>query len=486
MTKEQRLQQNTGLESKLEGLKYSNGELRAQIRQYRETLSCGSRELGARRLATGRNGDDIRAFERQLKHGLKSARVFVACRRKIDSAIIVVENKNVILNRLKVQEKQKLEDLEDGLQEKERHDQVLRASIQEEVGQSQILAREISAIRAGNSEIEQEMLDAKNMEESTKIRAESVAAQISNERKRHEDLISGSNAQVEEYRTEEAKIASAEADLLVTMKENGQELQAVKEHIISCGEENPADSYLVCGTNDALPSIDRNRIAHILRDEDTKSNAQLKANADLQEEIEKLEAVLQRTKQETIDVNDKASKLASSACQQDETEKERRNKLDAVKDELESEKEEVNRLEQAVKDFEDTRTIQKEEHRRRVAENEATTADTRADIARLRQEKENADAQTAEDVTSWVNEKASISSRLQDVKEKAKNTEKLLQGLTEKYEALKMEIESEFKRRSQDTQTLQSDHLEKSNSEISKLLKSKLDFILTRKIPDWF
>ena len=99
MTKEHKLKQRESLEEQLGKLVYSNGALRAQIKQYREALSYGTRVLGARRLVTGRNNDEIKEFERRLKDGIKSTRIFMYCRRKIESAILVLESKTENLKR---------------------------------------------------------------------------------------------------------------------------------------------------------------------------------------------------------------------------------------------------------------------------------------------------------------------------------------------------------------------------------------------------
>jgi hypothetical protein len=130
-TKDHRLQQHIALESKLESLKYSNGDQWAQLWQSREVLSCGTWELGTRRLASdGAAGGDIREFERKLKKGLHSAWTITACHWKIDSIIIVVENKNTALVWLKVEASDKLNVLEKKFQEAERQEQMLQKSVQ--------------------------------------------------------------------------------------------------------------------------------------------------------------------------------------------------------------------------------------------------------------------------------------------------------------------------------------------------------------------
>jgi hypothetical protein len=98
--------------------------------------------LGTRRLASGGAGDDIREFEQKLKKGLHSARTITVCHRKIDSIIIVVENKNTVLVWLKAEASDKLNVLEKKFQEAERQEQMLSFcvhAIREKVGRRVVI-----------------------------------------------------------------------------------------------------------------------------------------------------------------------------------------------------------------------------------------------------------------------------------------------------------------------------------------------------------
>jgi DNA repair exonuclease SbcCD ATPase subunit len=102
--------------------------------------------------------------------------MITACCRKIDSPLNVVENKEAVLVRLEAKAKDKLNVLEKKMQEAQRHDQMLQTTVQQEVARAQTLAEEFTTVRSENNQLEQEMREAQNMEESTRLREASVEA----------------------------------------------------------------------------------------------------------------------------------------------------------------------------------------------------------------------------------------------------------------------------------------------------------------------
>jgi hypothetical protein len=101
LTKQHKLEQRSTLESKLSSLKYANGEQRAQLVRARDVLSRCTRELGAAKLRSGRSSEALKAFDGRLKRALLSVRSLQVGRRKLDSEIVVLRNKESIILRLK-------------------------------------------------------------------------------------------------------------------------------------------------------------------------------------------------------------------------------------------------------------------------------------------------------------------------------------------------------------------------------------------------
>ena len=83
-TKQKQLDRQRQLNTQLENKNYSNGTLRAKLRQSHDFLSDATRELGNRKLTTGQLQDGISDFECKLKRGLQSRNLIQICVAKID------------------------------------------------------------------------------------------------------------------------------------------------------------------------------------------------------------------------------------------------------------------------------------------------------------------------------------------------------------------------------------------------------------------
>ena len=477
LTKENKQQQLSSRQMNLEKKKYANGELRAQIHQYHDALKFAQRGVSARKLATDRNKADIEEFSRRLDNGRKSLRRFKICRRKVESALIQLEGKTEILTRHKARVKQELAEMKNSLVEAEQNEQALRASIQQQLNLIQVKNRTLSDIRADNRVQDQEMLEAKNMEESTKIRADSLIGQIASEEKRKTDIIFKRDAQIEESKVAESKEAAAEAELVHKVEESAEELQAVKARItLPTLSEDDSEKcfYLITDSDGGLPSLDRNRMAKILQDQGTKANAEKKANEDLQREIEQLEAMLQQTIIETASLGENTATSESSARQRLEREQERRKKIEAEKEaEVTRVRDEVSRLKQSATELKEDCKTKKEEHKQRMGKTQTAITQTREETEKIRKQIEVFDSEVAKSDAAWEVEKAAIIGRLQEAKDKSRSTEQLLQGLPEKYRVLNEELEADFERRRRESDKKERDHVEKKKFEMSELLESK-------------
>ena len=256
LLKVQRHQRREMLQTQLEEIKFSNGELRAQLRQSRELLSTGTRALGARRLVTDQAGSHIRDFEDKLKRGLQATRVNAACQRKVDSILIVVENKLSTLSRLKVAVKQKVQQAVQEAEAAVRQEERLRHDIQKEATLIQELVQEQTTIRAEISEAEKELLEAQNLEESTRIRAEALEKQVASEKKQIDEKAAVRQAQLQvqskqeeelmkqneilEKELEALKLAQgfgSEDDIQAAMDANHAQVQALEESTRSLDQE---------------------------------------------------------------------------------------------------------------------------------------------------------------------------------------------------------------------------------------------------------
>jgi hypothetical protein len=475
-TKVHRVEQHVALESKLEHLKYSNGELRAQLRQSREILSCGTRALGARRLVSGRASDDIRQFERKLKKGLLSARMISASRRKIDSIFIVVENKQAVLMRLKLEAKEKLTVWETKMTKAQRSEGILRTSIQQEVVRGQKCAEDIATLRADNSESEKDLLAAQGMEESTKLRAEAVQAQIASETKRHDDAVSEATTQIDYHDKSERYITSEESLLAEEVQEKARELQQAKQRIREYQQDeglhpNPPSADI----NENGPLFDRQHFEKSLEADGSNAKTKAAENVALRNSIEQLRSTMTKTEEDANRRKETAFSLATPTQQLKANEEQRREDLMVFQKELERDRAEVCKLEQSAKEFEEARGQGASRHTQLTIACDEAWQQAREEIkvAKLAIEAEVAVAE--KDTAAWEGTKISICQHLDLAKNRANAAERALDDVEETSKKLDKDGESDFNQKMRDIDEAKHSHCEKTESQISKLAQSKLE-----------
>jgi hypothetical protein len=475
-TKVHRVEQHVAMESKLEHLKYSNGELRAQLRQSREILSCGTRALGARRLASGRASDDIREFERKLKKGLLSARMISASRRKIDSIFIVVENKQAVLMRLKLEAKEKLTVWETKMSKVQRSEEILRTSIQQEVVRGQKCAEDIATLRADNSESERDLLAAQSMEESTKLRSEAVQAQIVSETKHHDELVSEAKTQIENHEKVERDITSGEALLAKELQEKAPELHQAKQRIREYQQDeglhpDPPSADI----NANCPLFDRQHFEKSLETDGSNAKTKAAENEVLRKSIELLRSTLTKTEEDAHRRKETASSLATSTQQLQVNEEERREDLMLFQNELERDRAEVCKLEQSAKEFEEARGQGASTHTQLISACDEACQQAREEIKAAKLDTETEDAVAEKDTAAWEDKKIATCQHLELAKDRANAAERALDDVEENSKKLDKDGESDFNQKMREIDEAKHSHCEKMESQISKFEQSKLE-----------
>ena len=475
MTKEARIQKHATLESNLELLKYSNGELRAQLRQSRDILSIGTRELGTRRLAARSAGNSIQAFEQKLKQGLRSARVITAYRRKIDSIIITIENKETTLVRLTAEGKKKVNELQKDHQKMQHHEETLRASIRQELSKVQSLAESVASLRTNNNALEQEMVEAQNMEESTKLREEAIAAQITAEQKRHQAATAKLAEQIEVYEERQGALSSQVETFKIEVEAKKQKLVNAEQQIILYQQSEGHELSPLPGDPQApVPILDTNRLNAALQ-ADTKAVTVREAeNGDLRRLIEQLQVDLEKTEEESLEVKGKASSLSESALKRKKFEEERREVISSFQKELERDREEVLKLEESLQDLRNSRIREALEHSRLIAECNETITQNQEAIEQSKGKIEVEAAVIDKNNTSWAEAKDEICCRLEEAKGRSKVAERELDGLTDKLNQIHAKSESYFLEKIRQIEDEKESHAKESESHVSHLFQSKL------------
>ncbi|CAJ1961637.1 unnamed protein product [Cylindrotheca closterium] len=342
ITKQNRVQQQATLEVQLEQTKYANGELRAQIRQFREFLSCGTRELGTRRLAGSRSGDDIKAFEQQLKRGLQAQRTNTTLVRKISSLIIGLQNKEAILQRLNAESKEKFALLEKDCLDAKLAEEKLRKSVQNEVSRAHKIADEVTQIRSKSSALEEELLSAQSSEESTRLRVQAIDGELESEAKRHTDAMNEMQSQIQKYEQETLTSEAENKEFASQMEKLSKELLEHKKGVVAIQEkEGHALSSYSNDFQEAIPSLEKKKFSAILEKVQSSASTKKSENEELRAKLDSIRASIQQSKEDAQKSHDQAKSLTDSARCEEVTQKTRSDAVSTFQQELEKERSEV-------------------------------------------------------------------------------------------------------------------------------------------------
>lgn len=462
MIKGQRLEQQQALQCKLERLKYTNGELRAQLRQSRELLSTGTRSLGARRLLTDKAGGDIRDFEKILKRGLQSARVNAAIRRKIDSVFIQLESQLSTLSRLKTDAKGKLSKLQAAMKAERRKEENLRMSIQGEVARVQQCASDIANVRAQNIEAEKELLDAQNVEESTRTQAEALADQMASEKKQMDEQMSNLSSQVVVQTKRAEDIAN----------QNELAMRDLDQRIIELREARVRQHTASAHENDA-EKFDREEVESSIASCRAQANSHGDTNAALQKKIEEMRATIQKNLEVSAANRKTSEALSCSAAAILASEKSRSEELDAFDSELDLERKAADKLKASAKELQETRSRTLGDHNRMVLECEKALEQARREIDSTKSALDNENVQIDGGKSAWENEKADILGRLEEARNNFKAAEATLNRLDARLKNLEDDGESRLRQELLAIEEKKAMDCRVFESQVSSIIKSK-------------
>lgn len=431
MIKGQRLEQQHALQCKLERLKYTNGELRAQLRQSREHLSTGTRTLGSRRLATDKAGGEIRDFEKVLKRGLQSARVNAACRRKIDSVFILIENKLSTLARLKVAAKGKLSQLEATMKAERRKEENLRSSIQSQVARVQQCASDIANVRAQNIEAEKDLLDAQNIEESTRTRAQTLADQIASEKKHIEEQTAQLSSQIAAENKKAEDLVNQNEHAKKDLQDRIRELDEARIRQISSSAQPKDDAG---GVESAIASCS------------LQSLELGTANDALHKKIEEMQSVIHKNAEISAAKRKTCEALTRSAEEMISTENNRSQELSAFSSELDLERKAVAKLEVSAQELQESRSRSLSNHNQMVLDCEKDLEQARQEIDSTKSILESENAAIADGKSAWETEKADLLRRLEEARRNFKEAETSMNELDEASKHFEEDGESGLRR----------------------------------------
>lgn len=208
LTKQHKQTQKVTLETKLASLKYANGQRRAQLTRARDVLHRSACQMGSAKLRSDKSGANLKDFDEKLKIALASTRSMQVLRRKIDGGLVHMRNKDSVIKRLILESLEQVRALEKEEERITSCEQSFRQKILENNQKTNMYLEDITKFRLEISGLEDDLASAKHMEASTKLRAESIAAEIESEDKRHFATMQAMSEKLQEAQRSKCTIAS--------------------------------------------------------------------------------------------------------------------------------------------------------------------------------------------------------------------------------------------------------------------------------------
>ena len=184
LAKQQRLEQRSQAETRLSRLKFSNGELRADLQQCRDVLSRSTRDLNSARLRADRGGGALRAYGARLEASLGTVRNLQFQRRRIDTAIAGLRSDEAGIERSRDDAEKVLRSSGLRLEDARRREGLLLRSASDVKRRAGIISEETAGVRANLLGLEQDLAAAQQMEAETRFRCRGVKADVESERRR--------------------------------------------------------------------------------------------------------------------------------------------------------------------------------------------------------------------------------------------------------------------------------------------------------------
>ena len=384
LTKQHKLEQRSTLESKLSSLKYANGEQRAQLLRARDVLSRCTRELGAAKLRSGRSSEALKAFDGRLKRALLSARCLQVSRRKLDSEIIVLRNKESNILRLKSQVTDSLKTAEKRRDEAKHQEQSLRKAIHDESLKAKCLIEQTTTIRSDISGLEQDLAAAEHMASLTKLRADTIAADSDAENRRHDNEMQAMLSKIETCKKIELDRAEqTEAVKKLIELKKAQLLEAWKRCVQNQQEEGhelcpePSDDGPASSINVTKLKGKLEEEQEILRVEKEKHDSWAESIMQYREELTNLSSAEAASKKE-------AASIRKAAEDAQKVENDRRETSEKFLADLEKERREVCDLRRSVSELEESNGREKKRLEDKLAEQAHAIEKYQVDLKQLK------------------------------------------------------------------------------------------------------
>jgi len=452
---QERNQQSCVLETKLGSLTYANGELRAQITQYRETLSVSNRSLSSRKLMGDRANTNIRNFEKNLKKGLISSRVNAATLSKIDSVFILLEAKAKHVTRIKITLKGKIAELESDFGTQVRDDETMRSTVNQQVVRFQDGANQLATIRTESVVCDRDFLASQNMEQTTRAQTKALKAEMALSSDDDEAQCTFMMNTIADT-TKDADTLDHEHALLVS--ELQTKLEVLKE--FQCRQDSVMDQ---ADTEAALIAC-QNQI-----------NSLVATNNALRETTDWMTGQIDEDTQAVVSKADESKATEMAARQLLISEETRAKEISTFKSDLEAERQSVVRLEESAREIKETLENLVREYQRRFLQCDEEQEQAQKDIDQLRRINNQESMSYESTISAWHSIKSAILERLERTRASYKLAESTYRGLEQKSK----DTIDNFERNLKDELSIIEDDIaaakERQEARVAEILRSKSD-----------
>jgi hypothetical protein len=473
LTKQHKQNQKTSLETKLASLKYANGQRRAQLTRAREVLHKSSCQMGTAKLRSDNSGANLKDFDNRLKIALASARSMQVLRRKNDGGLILMRNKDSVMKRLIMECFERGKALEKEHESLENHEHSLRRTIQENNHKTKLYMDETSKVRMEISGLEEDLASAKQMEASTKLRAESIAAEIESEGKRHADNMQAMRAKIEQVRLKKSALGNQKKSIEECIESKAKETHSLWNHVVKIQrvERLPLSLEPVDGA--PLPFLDADFIRQIVNELDTQVKIVEADKATVLSNFEQQAVAMAELQAEALATKEEADTVRQATEATLKMELERRENSTQLVVELETERKIVADLRKAVAELE----AAQDDDKCRLEQHLLDRADDMHE-AKTKQDESRQEIAEFESAIHLLTE--SRDSVKTEYAAKIRHAEQVAEKARIDYEAARQEVSTyeqqakdELRRELEEVERAQNMMIEETQTEIIKILNSK-------------
>jgi chromosome segregation ATPase len=412
-TKQRRVELHAALETKLEQLKYQNGQHRAELSHIRNLMSKGHRTLGMARLSTGRSGDDLRDFDRKLKQALASKQATLAHQSKQERMLSDLRNKVAIVWRLKDEANVQVDKYKQDIETLHKREEVIRHDIHKEKVQQQALDQEAASTRQDKSTLDQELHKMQQYEILAKSRIESINKDSAAMDKRHSETMESLRTKLGGH-TESSKVT--EDAILLMRQQITTKKQSVHEtwhrmiHIQNSEGHYPSLPPTQSNTH---PKFDITRLQEAA-EADTKAVAdEVAAKEELKISVDALEVKMADAESESQVKAQERQTLETANEEAGKLETTRREEADTFLKDLENLKKEKDTLDASISDIRSHRDTTQAIQEANKVHKRIRTLETK--LAESKEELASTKACIEKSVADFEKAKAVDSSELDDI-----------------------------------------------------------------------